>query len=67
MRYLAGDAAGVREQLTALADEAGADEVMLTTFLAEPDERRRAITLLAQAFGLQERAAPGRRAPRAVD
>jgi luciferase family oxidoreductase group 1 len=67
MRYLAGDAASVREQLTALADEAGADEVMLTTFLAEPDERRRAIAHLARAFGLRERPAAGAREPVAVD
>ena len=62
MRYLAGDAAGVREQIAALADQAQADEVMLTSFLAEPDDRRRAVAHLARAFGLQERPAPGARA-----
>ena len=67
MAYLAGDAAGVREQIVALADEAQADEVMITTFLADPDDRQRAITHLARACGLQERSASGAREPQAVE
>ncbi len=58
MRYLAGDAAGVHDQIADLADQAGADEVMITTFLPDPDDRRRALTGLARAFGLAERPAP---------
>jgi luciferase family oxidoreductase group 1 len=56
MRYFAGDAASVQQQITTLADEAQADEIMITTFLANPADRARALTGLAGAFGLASRA-----------
>jgi luciferase family oxidoreductase group 1 len=53
MRSLVGDADAVRRQIDDLADRAGADEVMITTFQSEPAERRRAVAGLAHAFGLE--------------
>ncbi len=47
-----GDAATVHEQVAALAEAAGADEVMLTTMMPEPEDRRRALVRLAERFGL---------------
>lgn len=55
MSYLVGDAASVHRQITDLAEQAQADEVMLTTFLPNLDDRKRAITYLAKKFGLEER------------
>ena len=55
MSYLAGDAASVHRQIADLAEQAQADEVMITTFLPNPDDRKRAITCLAKEFGLEAR------------
>ena len=47
-----GDAATVHEQVAALAEATGADEIMLTTMMPEPGDRRRALVRLAELFGL---------------
>jgi alkanesulfonate monooxygenase SsuD/methylene tetrahydromethanopterin reductase-like flavin-dependent oxidoreductase (luciferase family) len=54
MRSIVGDAAEVYRQIVDLAARSGADEVMLTTFLPEPTDRRRMVTEMARAFGLRE-------------
>ena len=55
LNYIAGDAAEVRRQVAAFADEAGADEIMLTTMLPNRVDRERAVAGLAREFGLVER------------
>jgi luciferase family oxidoreductase group 1 len=55
MRSLVGDAAGVRRQIDDLADRALADEVMVTTILPDPADRRRMIVDLAREYALPER------------
>jgi alkanesulfonate monooxygenase SsuD/methylene tetrahydromethanopterin reductase-like flavin-dependent oxidoreductase (luciferase family) len=55
LSYIAGDAAEVRRQLEAFADEAGADEIMLTTMLPNRADRERTLVHLAREFGLQSR------------
>jgi luciferase family oxidoreductase group 1 len=55
LNYLAGDAAGVHDQIMDLVDQSQADEVMITTMLPHIGDRRRAMTQLAKAFGLAER------------
>ena len=55
MRYLVGDAEEVRRQIGDLAEQSAADEVMVTTMLPEPADRRRTIVELARVFGLPER------------
>lgn len=57
MSYLAGDAASVHQRIADLAEQAQADEVMITSFLANPADRMRAVAQLAREFGLQERPA----------
>jgi luciferase family oxidoreductase group 1 len=52
MRSLVGTAAEVRDQIDDLAERSHADEVMITTFLAELEDRRRTIVALAAAFDL---------------
>jgi len=47
----------VRPALEALAREVGADEVMVTTTVTDPDARRRSYELLADAFSLAPAAA----------
>ncbi len=59
MRSLVGDAASVHRQIDDLAERSGADEVMITTFQAEPAVRRLAVTGLAAAFGLEPRSELG--------
>ncbi len=54
MRSLVGDAEDVHRQVTDLADRALADEVMMTTFLPEPNDRRRMIEAMAREFDIQE-------------
>jgi luciferase family oxidoreductase group 1 len=54
MRSFVGDAAEVHQQVVALADRTQADEVMITTFLPEPRDRRRMIEEMARVFALQE-------------
>jgi alkanesulfonate monooxygenase SsuD/methylene tetrahydromethanopterin reductase-like flavin-dependent oxidoreductase (luciferase family) len=53
MRSFVGDAAEVHRQVRDLADQSQADEVMVTTFLPEPDDRRRMIAEMARVFELQ--------------
>jgi luciferase family oxidoreductase group 1 len=43
----------LRSRLEALADEAGADELMVTATIYDPEERLRSFELLARAFGLR--------------
>ena len=40
------------KQVAALAEATGADEIMLTTMMPEPGDRRRALVRLAELFGL---------------
>ena len=54
MRSIVGDAEAVRREIGDLAERAGADEVMVTTFLPEPDDRRRMIEAVAREFELEE-------------
>ena len=54
MRSLVGDAEDVHRQITDLADRGEADEVMITTFLPEPGDRRRAIVEMAGLFEPRE-------------
>jgi luciferase family oxidoreductase group 1 len=54
MRSIVGDAAEVERQVSDLADRSEADEVMITTFLPEPADRRRMITEMARMFDLRE-------------
>jgi luciferase family oxidoreductase group 1 len=50
MRSLVGDAEDVYRQVADLAERGEADEVMITTFLPEPADRRRAIVEMARMF-----------------
>ena len=52
-RSFVGTGAQVRDGLLALADETGADEVVVITWTWDPAAQRRSYELLAQAFGLQ--------------
>ena len=52
MRYIAGEAEEVRDQILHLQAATRADEIMLTSSIPFPEIRRRAITLLAEAFAL---------------
>jgi luciferase family oxidoreductase group 1 len=49
-RYLVGDVAIVRDALRALVHATGADELMVTTMVADPEARLRTYELLADAF-----------------
>ena len=48
-----GDPETVRAELTRRAEAAGADEVMLTTNVFDPDARLRSFELVAEAFGIE--------------
>jgi luciferase family oxidoreductase group 1 len=50
MRSFVGDAEEVHRQVRDLADQAQADELMITTFLPEPDYRQRMIAEMARVF-----------------
>jgi luciferase family oxidoreductase group 1 len=52
MRSFVGDAEEIHRQVSALADESGADEVMMTTFLPDPTDRRRMVAEMARVFTL---------------
>ena len=58
MRSFIGDAAGVHRQITDLAERSLADEIMVTTFLPEQEDRLRMITDLASVFGLGQQSQP---------
>lgn len=51
--WFVGDAATVAEQVRALAEESGADEVMITTALPNQADRMRTIREIARRWGLQ--------------
>ena len=51
-RWIVGSPAKVRTGIEALADEYGADEVMIVTITHDHDARRRSYALIARAFGL---------------
>lgn len=51
-RSFIGSPATVREQILALVEEAGADEIMVTTMAHGHADRRRSYELLAEAFAL---------------
>jgi len=53
MGRIVGTPDQVRDQLDAFATRTGADELMVTTRVADPADRRRTITLLADAFARQ--------------
>ncbi len=55
MRYLAGVVEDVGRQIGELAEQSAADEVMVTTMLPDPADRRRTIVELARVLGLSER------------
>jgi luciferase family oxidoreductase group 1 len=63
MRSIVGDAETVHRQIVDLADRCEADEVMVTTFLPAPEDRRRMIAEMARVFALSEGFSP---APAAV-
>ena len=52
-RMFAGSPARAREYMTHLADQAGVDEIMVTTMIHDHRERRRSYELLAEAFALK--------------
>ncbi|MEE6282302.1 MsnO8 family LLM class oxidoreductase [Georgenia sp. MJ170] len=51
-RFVAGGPADVRATLEQMAEESGADEIMVQDLIADPGDRRRSHALLADAFGL---------------
>ena len=51
-RSFVGSPAKIRERLTRLADQAGVDEIMITTMTHEHADRRRSYELVAEAFGI---------------
>jgi luciferase family oxidoreductase group 1 len=50
---IVGTPGAVRERIEAMVREAGADEVMVTSTIHDPDERLRSFELLAEEFGLR--------------
>ena len=52
LNYIAGTADQVYEQVKALAEQSEADEVMVTTTLPTPEDRRRTLIAMAEQFGL---------------
>jgi alkanesulfonate monooxygenase SsuD/methylene tetrahydromethanopterin reductase-like flavin-dependent oxidoreductase (luciferase family) len=51
-RWIVGSPDTVRAGLEALADEYGAEEVMVVTITHDHDARRRSYALIARAFGI---------------
>jgi luciferase family oxidoreductase group 1 len=51
-RSFVGTPARIRDQFTQLADQAGVDEIMITTMTHDHADRRRSYELLAEAFAL---------------
>lgn len=49
-QFVAGDPAQVRATLARMVEESGADEVMVQNLIADPADRLRSHTLLAEAF-----------------
>jgi luciferase family oxidoreductase group 1 len=52
-RVTLGSPVAVRARLSALPEETGADELMITTIVYGYEDRAKSYTLLAEAFGLQ--------------
>jgi luciferase family oxidoreductase group 1 len=52
MRSFVGDPEEIYRQVSDLADQSQADELMITTFLPEADDRRRMISDMARVFEL---------------
>ena len=52
-RIVSGTAPGVKQQLTALAKEFGAEEIIVTTMTYSKADRFRSFELLAEVFGLR--------------
>ncbi|MBO6940700.1 MAG: LLM class flavin-dependent oxidoreductase [Deltaproteobacteria bacterium] len=50
-----GDPATVKGRLQAIADRTGADELMISTVMHDPEARLRSYQLVAEAFGTAER------------
>jgi alkanesulfonate monooxygenase SsuD/methylene tetrahydromethanopterin reductase-like flavin-dependent oxidoreductase (luciferase family) len=53
-RIISGTPESVREQLTALAEDFGAEEVIVTTMTDSREDRLRSFTLPAEAFDLKK-------------
>ncbi|MGW1783677.1 LLM class flavin-dependent oxidoreductase [Streptomyces sp. NPDC002143] len=51
-RLVAGDPKQVRATLEQMAEESGADEIMVQNMIPDPADRHRSHSLLAEAFGL---------------
>jgi luciferase family oxidoreductase group 1 len=56
INYLAGDAGQVHAKIMEMMDATRADELMITTMLPAPEDRRRALVELARELGVSERA-----------
>jgi alkanesulfonate monooxygenase SsuD/methylene tetrahydromethanopterin reductase-like flavin-dependent oxidoreductase (luciferase family) len=64
MRSFVGDPEEIYRQVSDLADQSQADELMITTFLPEADDRRRMISDMARVFELSAgRSPPAAREP----
>ncbi len=59
-RLFTGSPETVRERLTALADRAGVEEIMVTSLIYDHEDRRRSYELLAEAFALNANVSPAR-------
>lgn len=55
INYFAGDAEQIHAAIMNLMNASGADELMITTMLPDPVDRRRTLNHLAGAFGLERR------------
>jgi luciferase family oxidoreductase group 1 len=56
INYLAGDARQVHTKIMEMMTATQADELMITTMLPAPEDRRRTLVDLAREFGVSERA-----------
>jgi alkanesulfonate monooxygenase SsuD/methylene tetrahydromethanopterin reductase-like flavin-dependent oxidoreductase (luciferase family) len=52
INYLAGDAAQIQAQIMQMMTASEADELMITTMLPSPADRRRTLTEIASVFGM---------------
>lgn len=56
-RFVAGGPARVRDTLLQMAEECGADEVIVQNMIADPEDRRRSHALLARSVGVSAQGA----------